>query len=81
MKKWKLKLMKQAAEQLPQGKQMVRQLGADILKVNPVAKDNAGLPLDPKKYYMAPAPKSNFRAVKKYFKNPESRKELNEIKK
>lgn len=48
MKKWKLKLMKQAAEQLPQGKQMVRQLGADILKVNPVAKDNAGLLLDPK---------------------------------
>lgn len=68
--------MKQAAEQLPQGKQMVRQLGADILKVNPVAKDNAGLLLDPKQYYMAPAPKSNFRAVKKYFKNPENRREL-----
>jgi hypothetical protein len=81
MKKWKLKLMKQAAEQLPQGKQMVKKLGADMLKENPLMKLPNGDTIDPKKYYMAPAPKSNFRAVKKYFKNPENRKELNDIKK
>lgn len=73
--------MKQAAEKLPQGKQMIKILGADMLKKDPLLKLPNGDAIDPKQYYMAPAPKSNFRAVKKYFKNPENRKELNEIKK
>lgn len=77
MKKWKLKLMKEAAEKLPQGKQMQKRLGADMLKENPLAKLPNGLSIDPKQYYMAPIPKSNYRAVKKYFKNPENKKELN----
>lgn len=81
MKKWKLKLMKEAAKQLPQGKQMVKRLGADMLKENPLLKLPNGDAIDPKQTYMAPAPKSNYRAVKKYFKMPENKKELNEFRK
>lgn len=60
MKKWKLKLMKEAAAKLPQGKQMVKRLGADMLKDNPLMKLPNGDAIDPKKYYMTPVDKSNY---------------------
>lgn len=79
MKKWKLKKMKEAAAQLPQGKQLQKRLGADMLKENPLLKQPNGEAIDPKQYYMAPIPKSNYRAVKKFFKVSENKKELNKF--
>lgn len=76
MKKWKLKAMKEAAKQLPQAKQYVKKSGADILKQDPLAKDKNGIDINPAIIYMVPAPKNTFRAVKKYFKKPENRNEL-----
>ena len=79
MKKWQLKLMKEAAAKLPHGKPLQKRLGADMLKENPLLKLPNGGDIDLKQTYMAPIPKSNYRAVKKYFKMPQNKKELDSI--
>lgn len=81
MKKWKLKLMREAASKLPQGKQMQKMLGADLLKKSPLMRLPNGDAIDPGKYYMTPVDKDNYRAVKKYFKMPEHKKELQNFRK
>lgn len=79
MKKWKLKKMKESAAQLPQAEQMQKILGADMLRLYPNYVAKNFIEVDPKKFYMVPVPKNNYRVVKKLFKAGQHKKELNKF--
>ena len=82
MKKKVLKAMKAAAKSLKQGGHVVfeKVKGDVLLAANPNAMCN-GEPVNKDKFYKRQAikPTSNYRAVKKYFKQPENRKQLHQL--